>query len=247
MLASKSGADQAASARASVFAQQQQEQDALNAQQKQAIGGAINNFSPTNQTATQGAATAARQGTISAATTPMAGYSATDGMNPSAPRVVGQAARTAVGNASGLAAGEGNALARQGSFGDLMTGNNIALNRAGQNIGNLASFSQGDANLLPLQIQAANQQGQGLRGLGSLLTDAGAFAGVANAFGSIANDAGSVANVSADDPAFAGAAAGVAPTGSALNSVAALTPGAAWGNSFFPSKAWLNTRISPSW
>lgn len=76
------------------------------------------------------------------------------------------------------------ALASLRSFGDLLGGIGREQARDASQINLVNSFKQGSANILPLELQAANAKGNNLRLLGSLL-QAGGSAGVSAGMGGL--------------------------------------------------------------
>jgi hypothetical protein len=120
-----------------------------------------------------------------------------------------------------------NAAAKEGSYGDWENQQNIKNANAAQQLGVINSFSQGDASLLPVEMQVASQAGGKLSGWGNILSSIGALAGVAGATGAFkaatalpsaaaANDflagAGPVSNsFAATTPAWSTAASGATP------------------------------------
>jgi hypothetical protein len=77
--------------------------------------------------------------------------------------------------ASAFAGQQGEAVARMRSFSDLFGGLDRATARDGSQIGMLGGFKRGSQGALPFELEAAAQQGQGMRGLADAL---GLFGGV---------------------------------------------------------------------
>lgn len=92
------------------------------------------------------------------------------------------------------------AQGKEGSYGDLA--NKWAINNAdtAQKLGVQNNFSQGDARLLPLEMEVASHKGDKLSGWGTIASSLGMLAGLAGvtgAFGTAVNSAGvPLANVS---------------------------------------------------
>ncbi len=100
----------------------------------------------------------------------------------SAPRIV----RENLANELNRSLGEGKSfakrLARFGASGENQFGNQVTLGRGAQDQARLGGFSAGSSGILPLEFQAANQKGAGLR----------TAADITGALGSVANLAGAV-------------------------------------------------------
>ena len=78
----------------------------------------------------------------------------------------------------GYAIQQGAAKAKLASFGDVGFENAIMNARTNQDLARIANFAKGSADVLPVELEAAAQKGQGLRTLGSILSTAGTVAGV---------------------------------------------------------------------
>jgi hypothetical protein len=93
--------------------------------------------------------------------------------------------------------------AKAGSYQDWETQQSIKNAQASQKLGILNNFSQGDASLMPIEMQVASQKGDKLSGWGSLISALGAVTGMAGAAsagmagGSATGGATSAANNSA--------------------------------------------------
>jgi hypothetical protein len=71
---------------------------------------------------------------------------------------------------------QAGALAQMRAFGDVLGDGSRTMARAGSEIGQIGGFKRGSSNVMPLELDAAAQKGQGLRVLGDLL---GGFGGMA--------------------------------------------------------------------
>lgn len=78
----------------------------------------------------------------------------------------------------GFALQQGSAKANLASLNDVMFQNAISNARANQDIGRIANFARGSADVLPIELEAAARRGQGLRTLGSLLSAGGQVVGM---------------------------------------------------------------------
>lgn len=76
----------------------------------------------------------------------------------------------------------GNA-AKMGSYSDLATEQGIQDQNTAEQLGEINNFSQGDAGLLPLEMDVASQRGGPLSGWGSIVSSLGNLVGLANAAG----------------------------------------------------------------
>ena len=105
----------------------------------------------------------------------------------SAPRIV----RENLANELNRSLGEGKSfakrLARFGASGENQFGNQVTLGRGAQDQARLGGFSAGSSGILPLEFQAANQKGAGLR----------TAADITGALGSVANLAGATGGLTA--------------------------------------------------
>lgn len=79
----------------------------------------------------------------------------------------------------GYALQQGSAKAKLASLGDVGFENAIMNARTNQDLARIANFAKGSADVLPVELEAAAQKGQGLRTLGSLLSTAGTVSGLA--------------------------------------------------------------------
>lgn len=71
---------------------------------------------------------------------------------------------------------QAGALAEMRSFGDLLGENSRAMARDGSEISQIGGFKRGSSNILPLEMEAAAQKGQGLRTFGDILGGVGGIA-----------------------------------------------------------------------
>lgn len=78
----------------------------------------------------------------------------------------------------GFAGQQGNAKAALQGYGDVQLGNAIYNARQLQEQARIGNAMQGSASILPLEMQAAQQKGQGLMTLGSALAAGGNIAGM---------------------------------------------------------------------
>ena len=115
---------------------------------------------------------------------------------------------TATGNAAARASSAGSvfntmadtAQAREGSYEDWQNQQAIKNADASQRLGVINNFSQGDANLEPVELQVASQAGSKLSGWGSIVSSLGSLAGIAGAsgaFGGATSAASNSANAAA--------------------------------------------------
>lgn len=171
---------QSRAARAQNDAQQQAmesqrtKQHALQEEANQAVLGTAEKFDPSVQNPQLQAAQAARTAAEAPAPIPTQGYQTT---TASAPKVVESDQERKMAEA--LTAGR-QAATRSGAlrgFGDSAQTNQIALGRAGQQVGQLANFSHGTSNTLPFQLESAYNKGGNW-------TEAG---DIANALGRLGN------------------------------------------------------------
>ena len=91
----------------------------------------------------------------------------------SAPKVVGDNLAKELNRSLGEGKDFAGRLARLGATGENQQQNRFGLLRGAQEQNRLGSFSQGSSSILPLEFDAANQKGAGLRTLGSVLGSLG--------------------------------------------------------------------------
>ena len=141
------------------------------------------------------------------------------------------AAGTPTSGASARAASAGNswntllanAAAREGSYGDWQNQQAIKNANAAQQLGVVNNFSQGDAALLPTELQVASQAGDSLSGWGNIVSSLGSLAGYANKSGIFGGttpavtpaDAASVSNWGNGSGLYDSIASGSLPSGTA--------------------------------
>jgi hypothetical protein len=77
--------------------------------------------------------------------------------------------------------------ATEGGYGDWENQQAIKNANASQQLGVINNFSQGDAALLPTELQVASQKGDALGGWGSIVSSLGNLAGIANQAGTFGN------------------------------------------------------------
>jgi hypothetical protein len=96
----------------------------------------------------------------------------------SAAKVINTENASQAARSLGYALQQGAAKAKLSSFNDVGFENAINNARTNQDIARIANFAKGSADVLPVELEAAAQKGQGLRTLGSILSTAGTVAGV---------------------------------------------------------------------
>lgn len=100
-----------------------------------------------------------------------------------APTVVADETAARVGQGNLAAQQEASAKAALAAFGDLQLGNALQNAHYGQQQSMLANFMNGSAAVLPTEMQAASQRGQGTKLFGDILTAAGMVTGMAGSGG----------------------------------------------------------------
>lgn len=85
--------------------------------------------------------------------------------------------------AQGYAGQQGNAKAALRGFNDVQLGNALYNARQMQNQNTIGNFMQGSAAVLPYEVSAASRQGDKLKGIGDLLSMAGAIGGLGTGAG----------------------------------------------------------------
>jgi hypothetical protein len=80
------------------------------------------------------------------------------------------------GKAQAYSDQQGDALGNLRSFGDVMGTLGRASARNSQQVGQIGNFAQGSAGVLPYELEAANQKGNGMKMFGDLLKGAGSLA-----------------------------------------------------------------------
>lgn len=113
--------------------------------------------------------------------------------------------------ASDFVGQQGQALAQLRSFGDLLGDTSRAQARDGSLIGQIGGFKRGSSNITPLELDAANQKGAGLRTLGDIMGGLGSIglsAGLTGGGGSLASMFGGGQPLTAMGAAAAPTAAG---------------------------------------
>jgi len=149
---------------------------------------------------------------------PAAGAPAEASTAPTSSNVVMQEDARQRGKASEFAAGQATALGNLRSFGDLLGEQSRLQGRDAGQIGQIGGFMRGSSGVLPLELDAAGQAGNGMKTLGGLasgLGNLGISAGLSGGLGSLlgAGPAGATAlptmatNAAAGAPTIAGMAA----------------------------------------
>lgn len=176
--AQQHAAKQQQEAQANAMETAREEQAAVQKQADQRLQAAQTLFTPEQQAADVAAAQANRTGAASGAIAP----GPTDNyqvQTASAPVEVKSDLDRQTSDALKKASMTANAQAVMKAFGDTTLGEDIGLNRAGQDIGQLANFSQGRAALTPLNIAAAHTAGANWEAAGQ---DLGTVGDIANRF-----------------------------------------------------------------
>jgi len=78
----------------------------------------------------------------------------------------------------GYATQQGRAKANLLSFNDVTFQNAINNIKAGQQLNTVGNFMRGSSNVLPIELEAASRQGEGLKTLGTALSTAGSVVGM---------------------------------------------------------------------
>lgn len=179
-----SAANQAASARNKALRQEMARQDAYRKQAAQAFDRSLASQEKPVQETQQSQIQQDRQASLTNAVKAANEYAPTTG---SAPTEVNTEIARKLHQA--LTAGRQTAaqLARLGSFDSNQFANRIALNEQANKIGLAADFARGSANVLPYELNAANQEGANLRGFGDILGAAGGLATSAGLSGQFAD------------------------------------------------------------
>ena len=200
-------------ARSNETAQQQALQQKANAVVQKSIAGSTPQTAQQQMQAGQNARTGI-WANLQNATTPVA--SALPATTDTATTAAGKRATTAADSWNSLNA---NAQAKEGSYGDWQNQQNIQNADAAQQLGVINNFSQGDANLLPLEMNVASQAGGKLSGWGNIVSSIGNLAGIASATGAFGAASKALPSAAALNDFSAGA-------GPVSNAWAASTP--AW-------------------
>lgn len=98
---------------------------------------------------------------------------------------------------------QAGALAQMRSFGDLLGDNSRGMARSASEIGQIGGFKRGSSNIIPLELEAAQQKGRGLRTLGDLLGGVGGItmsAGLTGRGGNLFGGGGSAAPAASPRP-----------------------------------------------
>lgn len=153
--------------------------------QDEAEARAADNFSKTGKDATDvGMANAeadrkaASDAAVAEVRAPVEATGANLAGDTSAAKLVANENASQAARGLGYAIQQGAAKAKLASFGDVGFENAIMNARTNQDLARIANFAKGSADVLPVELEAAAQKGQGLRTLGSILSTAGTVAGV---------------------------------------------------------------------
>lgn len=90
-----------------------------------------------------------------------------------APKIVSDDANARIAESTADSTAQGNARATLESLGSLMNDRNIDLSRNGNEVRTIGNFMQGSANVLPLEMQAAQGAGRNHRLIADILQAAG--------------------------------------------------------------------------
>lgn len=167
--ANSAAASQVANARAAALAAQNQEQSALNAQTKTVNDKADANYNNFGNQQQQQAQNLAALYTAAKANPPNAAYA----VPKSSSNIVNSEDQKQTGIADAFAQKTGDALANMRSFGQALGQDSIATARNAGQLTQLNNFKQGDAAVLPYQLDAANQAGNGMKLFGDILGGVG--------------------------------------------------------------------------
>ena len=142
------------------------DQAGLNTQAQNLVQGSIAASTPQNAARQVAAGVANRTGVL----TTLQGATPLNTITPSSGNGAarGTAGATAWGNMVG------SNMAKSGAYSDWEDQQNIKNAQAGQKLGLLGSFAQGNANVLPIQMAAAGDSQHQLAGWGMLVSDIGA-------------------------------------------------------------------------
>lgn len=174
MLANSSAQDQVNHARSQAIQNELAQQSALQGQANSANTADIGTY---NDIAGQRAADTTRFGNLisAASATPSSGLPAVSLPKASSPLVAGDEQKQ-LANANAYATQQGQALVNLRSFGDVMGERQRGTAENAQNLAQIASFMKGDASVLPYQLDAANQAGNGLKTFADILKGGGSLA-----------------------------------------------------------------------
>ena len=101
----------------------------------------------------------------------------------SAPRIVREQAAKQLSEGIGKSKDFARRLGAFGAFGDLQFGNQVNLNRLGQDLAQTGKQSFNSSQILPAELTAANRAGTGLSGTADILGAGGSVLGLAGATG----------------------------------------------------------------
>lgn len=125
---------------------------------------------------------AERQSEIEGAVTG-SGADHNSGMPGSTPEVVKSEIARRMTEALDAGKQEARGIANLGAFGDWQTGVGRAMGENANELGKWASFARGSSNVLPMELHAANQEGQGWGLASDVMGVAGSAAGMYGATG----------------------------------------------------------------
>lgn len=95
----------------------------------------------------------------------------------------GKAAARAAGSANTWNTLNANAAAKEGSYGDWQTAQSVRNSDIAQKLGAINNFAQGDARVLPTELEVASHAGDELSGWGQIVSSLGMLTGIAGMAG----------------------------------------------------------------
>jgi hypothetical protein len=153
--------------------------------QSEADARAAENLASTNKGATdsgmakaEGERKAASDAAVAEVRAPVEATGANLAGDGSAAKLVAGENATQAAKGLGYAIQQGAAKAKLAGFNDVGFENALMNARTNQDIARIANFAKGSSDVLPVELEAAAQKGQGLRTLGSVLSTAGTVAGI---------------------------------------------------------------------
>lgn len=165
------GQRQAQAAQSRTMAAEQARQDSFAAASRDRVGTATDRVGAPATIAATEAATADRAAELRRVSTPATGqYLPGQG---DAPQIVRDEIERRRAEAAGYLDQQGDARARLGGWGDALFGARQEIGRSGQDVATEAGFARGSAAVLPAELRAAQQRGQGWRTAGDLVTAGG--------------------------------------------------------------------------
>ncbi len=171
--AQRIGQSRSESAARNAYALQASRQDDLANQSRAIFQNSVEKMSPETVKAEMEKAAAERRAAYekSVGDTPVA--VPTQATTGAAPRILNNASRAESVSRDNYVSGLADALARLNAHGDAMQTAGIEINKNRLSQGVVADASKGWANLLPIELQAAQQKGAGAKMIGDLLVGAG--------------------------------------------------------------------------